>query len=90
MARIKDRLKNELLPVTGKTRITIMLDDDVIAHFRQRGQREGVGYQTKINASLRELMVLTDKPKRDTPVTASELKKVLRKVVRDELRKKAK
>jgi hypothetical protein len=77
------------MPVRAKTRITIMLDDDVIEHFRGLGQREGVGYQTKINASLREVIAQSGERnrKRDTPVTASDLKKVLRKVLREELRK---
>lgn len=33
----------------GKTRITIMLDDDVIEAFRQRAEVAGSGYQTEIN-----------------------------------------
>lgn len=39
---------------TGKTRITIMLDDDVIKAFRERAERNGVGYQTAINQVLRQ------------------------------------
>jgi len=88
MAKIKDRLKSEVLPVVSKTRITIMLDDDVLEHLRRHAQDEGVGYQTKINASLRDVIAQTSKRKRDTPVTAGDLKKVLRKVVREELRKR--
>jgi len=37
----------------GKTRVTIMLDDDVIAFFRVRGDESGKGYQTLINSALR-------------------------------------
>lgn len=37
----------------GKTRITIMLDSDVIEQFRQRADAEGRGYQTEINRALR-------------------------------------
>ena len=37
----------------GKTRIAIMLDDDVIEAFRARAEAEGRGYQTAINAALR-------------------------------------
>ena len=37
----------------GKTRVTIMLDDDVIDAFRARGDASGQGYQTLINAALR-------------------------------------
>jgi uncharacterized protein (DUF4415 family) len=38
----------------GKTRITIMLDDDLIEHFRALAEARGTGYQTLINAALRE------------------------------------
>ena len=41
----------------GKTRITIMLDDEVIEHFRAQAEAEGVGYQTLINALLRKATV---------------------------------
>ena len=37
----------------GKTRITIMLDDNVIKAFRQRAEARGIGYQTAINEALR-------------------------------------
>jgi uncharacterized protein (DUF4415 family) len=37
----------------GKTRITIMLDDDVLTAFRARAESEGTGYQTLINQALR-------------------------------------
>ena len=30
----------------GKTRITIMVDNDVIEHFRAQADFEGLGYQT--------------------------------------------
>lgn len=38
----------------GKTRITIMLDDDVVDAFRRNAEQRGVGYQTLINLALRE------------------------------------
>jgi hypothetical protein len=38
----------------GKTRITIMLDDDVLEVFRDRAACDGKGYQTLINDALRE------------------------------------
>lgn len=40
----------------AKTRITIMLDDDVIKAFRQRAEAAGSGYQTEINRVLREYL----------------------------------
>lgn len=36
----------------GKTRITIMLDDDVIDVFRNLAEERGIGYQTAINEAL--------------------------------------
>jgi uncharacterized protein (DUF4415 family) len=38
----------------GKTRITIMLDNQVIASFRLLAEEQGIGYQTLINQILRE------------------------------------
>lgn len=42
---------------TGQTRITMRLDNGVLAWFRQQTERAGGGnYQTLINAALREHM----------------------------------
>lgn len=64
---------------TGKTRITIMLDDDVIEHFRAKAEVQGTGYQTMINSALRATM---EAPKRktvdDRPLTVEALRMVLR------------
>jgi uncharacterized protein (DUF4415 family) len=66
----------------GKTRITIMLDDDVVEFFRAKAETQGSGYQTMINASLRALMSETKGRKaEDRPLTVA----VLRKVLREEL-----
>ena len=61
----------------GKTRITIMLDDDVIEAFRAKAETAGRGYQTLINEVLRAAPAEDDRP-----VTA----KMLRKILREELR----
>ncbi len=60
----------------GKTRITIMLDDEVIEAFRARAESAGSGYQTLINAVLRE-SVLGIKEKQK-PITVATLRRVLR------------
>lgn len=58
----------------GKTRITIMLDTDVLEEFRQRAHKEGLGYQTLINQTLR------------ARVKARPLdEETLRKVIREEI-----
>ncbi len=40
----------------NKDRITIMLDPDVIEHFKTEAERQHIGYQTLINKTLRESM----------------------------------
>jgi len=44
----------------GKTRITIMLDNDVIEAFRARAEVRGIGYQTAINEALRAVLWTAD------------------------------
>jgi uncharacterized protein (DUF4415 family) len=61
----------------GKTRITIYLDDDILAAFRKQARTEGLGYQTLINAALRRVLM-----PESAPLTAE----MLRKVLREELR----
>ena len=61
---------------TGKTRITIRLDEEVIEWFRQQVEAQGGGnYQTLINQALREYIFLQREP----------LEQILRRVVREEL-----
>ncbi len=55
----------------GKTRITIMLDDDVLEAFRRRAEEQGVGYQTFINLALREHLG-------QRPVDEDSLRRILR------------
>jgi uncharacterized protein (DUF4415 family) len=40
----------------NKDRITIMLDPDVIEHFKTEAEHSHIGYQTLINQTLRESM----------------------------------
>jgi uncharacterized protein (DUF4415 family) len=40
-----------VLSSSGKTRVTIMLDDDVIEAFRVRAEASGRGYQTMLTSS---------------------------------------
>jgi uncharacterized protein (DUF4415 family) len=60
----------------GKTRITIMLDDEVIEAFRARAESTGSGYQTLINAVLRES--LAGVKTKEKPITVATLRRVLR------------
>jgi uncharacterized protein (DUF4415 family) len=48
--------RGALLPNTGKTRITIFLDDTLLEAFRTQALEEGTGYQTIINRVLQEYL----------------------------------
>ena len=72
----KGKRGQEIKTTTGKTRITIRIDDDVIDWFRQQVHVSGGGnYQTLINLALREFM----SSKRES------LEETLRHVIREEL-----
>ena len=59
----------------GKTRITIMLDNDIIKNFRLKAKEQGLGYQTLINQALR-----------DKAGSTALDEETLRKIIREELR----
>jgi uncharacterized protein (DUF4415 family) len=59
----------------GKTRITIMLDNDLLMAFRAQAEAEGTGYQTLINQALRRASGAS-------PVDEA----TLRRVIREELK----
>ena len=62
----------------GKTRITIRLDDDVLAWFKDQVHRAGGGsYQSLINQALRLYVASSGEP----------LEEKLRRVVREELQR---
>jgi hypothetical protein len=71
--------KGAVLASPGKTRITIMLDDDIIEHYRAQAEAEGTGYQTMINAALRATLKESRAGSRESrPLTVADLRKVLR------------
>jgi uncharacterized protein (DUF4415 family) len=59
----------------GKTRITIMVDNDLLVAFRAKADALGMGYQTLINQTLREATG-------SAPVD----ERTLRRVLREELK----
>ena len=68
-------------PSPGKTRITIRIDEDVLDWFREQVNASGGGnYQTLMNHVLRNAMQESKRP----------LEAVLRKVVREELKRASK
>ena len=68
--------RGAVVPTTGKTRITIYVDDAVINRFKAQSEKSGKGYQTLINEALKGCLGLTEQP-----VT----QELVRKIVREEL-----
>ena len=71
------KLQDAFAKAQGKTRITIMLDSDVIEAFRAHAEKEGRGYQTAINAALRDALDADN-----GPVTVATLRRELRKALK--------
>lgn len=65
--------RGPVLPPTGKTRISIYLDDDLLEAFRQQAATTGKGYQTLINETLRAALDPASQP-----VTAQQLRQIIR------------
>jgi uncharacterized protein (DUF4415 family) len=65
--------RGAVAPTSGKTRITLFLDDDVLAAFRERAAGAGKGYQTLINEALRAALAPDA-----APITVDALRRVLR------------
>ena len=70
--------RGAVIPQTGKTRITIYLDDEILEEFRDRADAAGRGYQTMINDALRAHLGKTIRPVDE---------ETLRRVIREELKK---
>jgi len=68
--------RGAVIPQTGKTRITIYIDDDVLEEFRERADSAGKGYQTVMNEALREYLNKVQAPLNE---------EILRRVIQEEL-----
>ena len=68
--------RGAVVPSTGKTRITIYVDDAIIKRFKAQSEKTGKGYQTLINEALKSYVGLTEEP-----VT----QELVRRIVREEL-----
>ena len=68
--------RGAVIPTTGKTRITIYVDDAIIKRFKVQSEKSGKGYQTLINDALKSHLGLAEQP-----VT----QELVRKIVREEL-----
>lgn len=65
--------RGSVISARGKTRITIYLDDAVLAKFREQAESQGKGYQSLINEVLLQASM-----QNTTPVTEESLRKILR------------
>ncbi|HKQ97421.1 MAG TPA: BrnA antitoxin family protein [Candidatus Polarisedimenticolia bacterium] len=70
--------RGQVVKPSGKTRITIYLDDDVLEAFRRRADATGRGYQTMVNEALRAALG------HDAQAVDA---RTLRRILREELRR---
>ncbi len=68
--------RGPVIPATGKTRITIYMDDAIVSQFKAQSEQTGKGYQTLINEALKAHLGLAE-----APITRD----LVRKIVREEL-----
>jgi len=68
--------RGAVIASTGKTRITIMLDNDILEFFRNKAEAAGTGYQTMINQNLRA--AIAKEGGQEELLTVAQLRKVLR------------
>ena len=68
--------RGAVVPATGKTRITIYVDDAVIKRFKAESEKTGKGYQTLINAALKSHVGLAEQP-----VTQELRRKIVREAI---------
>lgn len=66
--------RGSVIGTSHKTRVTMYLDSDIVESFRTRAEKEGKGYQTLINETLRTHL-------NGKPLDA----KAVRRIVREEL-----
>jgi uncharacterized protein (DUF4415 family) len=72
----RGRVLPEPPPQPGKVKISIRLDEDVVDHFLAQAESAGTGYQTLINAALREYI----------EGSAPKIEDTLRRIIREEIK----
>ena len=73
--------RGAVIPEKGKTRISIFIDNSVLAEFRARAEKAGSGYQTMMNEALRSYLAQLEQP-----VTERALRQILRQEMPEYLR----
>jgi uncharacterized protein (DUF4415 family) len=82
LKRMTVKHRGPLVKPTAKVQKTIRLDLDVLSWLVEEAHRRGLPYQTLINSTLKEAMVRSR-----TASTDSDLHRLIRSVVRAELKK---
>lgn len=65
--------RGPVMQTAGKTRISIFIDDDVLAAYREQAGTLGKGYQTLINDTLRAAL-----DPASTPATRAQMDKLIK------------
>ena len=73
--------RGAVIPQKGKTRISIFIDNAVLAEFRATAEKAGTGYQTMMNEALRAYLAQAEQP-----ITEKMLRHVLRQEMPEYLR----
>ena len=73
--------RRAVIPQKGKTRISIFIDNAVLAEFRAKAEKAGTGYQTMMNEALRAYLAQAEQP-----ITEKMLRHVLRQEMPEYLR----
>ena len=73
--------RGAVIPQTGKTRISIFIDNATLDAFRARAHKAGTGYQTMMNEALRNYLAEDRQP-----ITEQVLRNVLRQEIPEYLR----
>lgn len=80
LAKLRLKRRGPVAKPSTKVQKTIRIDLDVLAWMVTESGRRGIPYQTLINSTLREAMLRAG-------ATDSDLHRLIRSVVRDELKK---
>ena len=68
--------RKALVPMQGKTRISIFIDNAVLDAFRAKADAAGTGYQTMMNDVLKQFLTAAERP-----VTETSLRQILKEVL---------
>lgn len=70
----ENAVRGAVVDGSGKTRVNMYMDNDIVEHFRALATARGRGYQTEINAALRQVML---QPPQAAAVPAQRLVRLL-------------